>query len=110
MPILWNLRETMAPDQKTDQHLIRGCQSNTWLSHVYRNGLIYFQADNDALIVKGILGMMVDIFTGRSPREIMEAHISILDLIGLDDNLPQSRSTGIRQSVEMMISIAASYV
>ena len=102
--------DSMGGNQKAEENLIAECQSRTWLSHTCSDGKLYFQTDSDALIVKGVLGMIADILSGRSPAEIAEADIYILDMIESESYIPQSRSNGIRGSAEKMISIAKSYL
>jgi len=106
---LAGVMDPMPSLEKSDEHLIKRCQSKTWLTHTYLNGKLYFQVDSDALIVKGVLGIIADILSGKSPQEVSEANLFILDVIDFDDNVPHSRSNGVRESIDTMINIGHTY-
>jgi cysteine desulfuration protein SufE len=80
---------------KTDENLIRGCQSRVWLHADYQDGIISFTADSDALITKGLVSLMIGVLSGHSPKEIVDAEIYFIDAIGLRSHLSPTRSNGL---------------
>jgi cysteine desulfuration protein SufE len=80
---------------KTEENLIKGCQSRVWLHAEYRDGRLFFTADSDAVITKGLVAMVVRVLSGHSPREIAEAEIYFIDAIGLRNHLSPTRSNGL---------------
>jgi len=80
---------------RQESNLIKGCQSRVWLAADYREGKIYFTADSDAIITKGIISLLIRVFSGRTPKEIIDADLSFIKEIGLQDNLSPSRSNGL---------------
>ena len=95
--------------QKTDANLIVGCQSRVWLSSEYKDGLIYFTADSDAVITKGIAYLLIRVFSGHTPSEIVEAHTNFLDQIGLKEHLSPTRSNGLLSMVKQIKLYAFAY-
>ncbi|MDO9257718.1 MAG: SufE family protein [Bacteroidales bacterium] len=95
--------------QKTDANLITGCQSRVWLSSEYKDGLIYFTADSDAVITKGIAYLLIRVFSGHTPVEIVEAETTFLDLIGLKEHLSPTRSNGLLSMVKQIKLYAFAY-
>jgi len=95
--------------QKTDANLIVGCQSRVWLSSEYRDGLIYFTADSDAVITKGIAFLLIRVFSGHTPTEIVEAETNFLDQIGLKEHLSPTRSNGLLSMVKQIKLYAFAY-
>jgi cysteine desulfuration protein SufE len=95
--------------QKTDANLIIGCQSRVWLSSEYRDGLIYFTADSDAVITKGIAFLLIRVFSGHTPTEIVEAETNFLDQIGLKEHLSPTRSNGLLSMVKQIKLYAFAY-
>jgi len=80
---------------KLDANLIKGCQSKVWLAADYIDGKIFFTADSDAIITKGIISLLVRVFSGRTPQEIIDADLDFIKEIGLQDNLSPTRSNGL---------------
>jgi cysteine desulfuration protein SufE len=80
---------------KTDTNLIRGCQSRVWLHADYRNGKLFFTADSDAIITKGLVSMVIRVLSGHTPAEIASAEIYFIDAIGLKNHLSSTRSNGL---------------
>lgn len=80
---------------KIDENLIRGCQSKVWLHADYKDGIISFTADSDALITKGLVSLMIGVLSGHSPKEIVDAEIYFIDAIGLRSHLSPTRSNGL---------------
>jgi cysteine desulfuration protein SufE len=95
--------------QKTDANLITGCQSRVWLSSEYKDGLIYFTADSDAVITKGIAYLLIRVFSGHTPAEIVDAETNFLDKIGLKEHLSPTRSNGLLSMVKQIKLYAFAY-
>jgi cysteine desulfuration protein SufE len=94
---------------KVKENLINGCQSKVWLHAEYNQGLIYFTADSDAIITKGIISLLVRILSGRTPREIMDADLLFIDKIGLRQNLSPTRANGLLSMVKQIKLYALAY-
>lgn len=94
--------EPIDPKYKTDQYIISGCQSKVWLHADYRDGLVYFTADSDAIITKGIVSMLIKVLSGQSPDAIQSANLSFIDRIGLKEHLSPTRSNGLASMVKQM--------
>ncbi|MBO4446788.1 MAG: SufE family protein [Bacteroidales bacterium] len=87
-------------EKKTDDKLIKGCQSRVWLDYKLQDGKLWFSADSDAIITRGIISLLVSVYSGRSPQEIAADDFSFLDAIGLKENLSPTRAGGLRAMVE----------
>ncbi|HNX44821.1 MAG TPA: SufE family protein [Bacteroidales bacterium] len=87
---------------KVDSNLITGCQSRVWLHANFEDGRIFFTADSDAVITKGIVYLLIRVFSGHSPDEILEAQTSFLDSIGLKEHLSPTRSNGLLSMVKQI--------
>ena len=87
---------------KTPEHLIEGCQSRVWLNAEYRDGKVYYTADSDAIIVKGIISMLIDVLSGHTPQEILDSDLHFIDAIGLSTPLSPTRSNGLLAMVKQM--------
>lgn len=95
---------------KTPEHLIEGCQSRVWLdAYVDDNGLVHYTADSDAIIVKGIISLLIDVMNGHTPDEILNADLHFIDDIGLAENLSPTRSNGLLAMVKQMRSYALAF-
>ena len=92
---------------KTDDRLIKGCQSRVWLDYKIEDGRIWFNADSDAIITKGIISLLIRIYSGRTPEEIMSSDFSIVDRIGLKENLSPTRANGLVSMIARIREIAA---
>ncbi|HON54952.1 MAG TPA: SufE family protein [Bacteroidales bacterium] len=88
--------------KKIDENLIRGCQSKVWLAADYVDGKIYFTADSDAIITKGIISLLIRVFSGRTPQEILDADLNFIKEIGLQDNLSPTRSNGLVSMIKQI--------
>lgn len=99
----------MAEELHTEDRLVRGCQSQVWLAQEYRDGKLFFQADSDAFIVKGLLAVVLAAFNGKTPAEIqsvdIEAYFRRLDLL---QHLSSTRGNGLKAMVKRIQDIAAS--
>jgi cysteine desulfuration protein SufE len=94
---------------KTNNYLITGCQSRVWLHASYDGNLISFSADSDAVITKGIVNLLIRVFNGHSPEEILAADTAFLDQIGLKEHLSPTRSNGLVSMVKQMKLYAQVY-
>lgn len=94
---------------KTDDNLINGCQSKVWLHAEYRDGKVWYEADSDAIIVKGIVALMVKALSGQTPDEIVSNELYFIDQIGLKQNLSPTRSNGLLAMVKKMKLFALAY-
>ena len=92
---LGNEQEPLAPEYKNDQNLIDGCQSRVWLQADLVDGKVEFQAESDALIVKGIIALLIKVVSGHTPDEILENDLYFIEAIGLKDHLSPTRSNGL---------------
>lgn len=90
-------------------YLIEGCQSKVWLYPSLIDGVVTFAADSDALITRGIAALLVRVFSGRTPDEIMNADIYFIDRIGLKENLSPTRSNGLLAMMKQMRLYALAY-
>ena len=88
--------------KKTEENIVRGCQSKVWLNAVYQEGKIHFHADSDAIITKGLVALLVRVFSQKSPDEILSMDLSFLDTIGVADHLSMTRSNGLRAMIKQM--------
>jgi cysteine desulfuration protein SufE len=87
---------------KTEEHLIRGCQSRVWLHADYKDGKVKFTADSDAIITKGLVGLMIHVLSEQSPKDIAAADIYFIDKIGLKSHLSPTRSNGLLSMLKQM--------
>ena len=94
---------------KTNENLIEGCQSRVWLQADYRDGRIWFDAESDAIIVKGIVSLLVRVLSGRTPDEILNADLYFIDRIGLTEHLSPTRSNGLVAMVKQMRMYALAF-
>lgn len=94
---------------KTEQNLIDGCQSRVWLQADYKDGLLYFTADSDALITKGIIALLIEVLSAQTPKDIADADLYFIDRIGLRDHLSPTRSNGLLAMVKQIKMYAVAY-
>ena len=94
---------------KTDDNLIKGCQSRVWFHAELRDGLLYFTADSDAIITKGIAGLLVRVFSGQKPADIAKADLKFIDEIGLTQHLSPTRSNGLLSMVKQIKMYAIAF-
>ncbi|MGM9736909.1 MAG: SufE family protein [Candidatus Cryptobacteroides sp.] len=96
------------PDsEKTDDKLIKGCQSRVWLDYNIENGRLYFKADSDAIITKGIISLLIGVYSGRTPEEISGSDFSFIEKIGLKENLSPTRANGLASMIATIKAAAA---
>ena len=99
---LGNEQAPLDEQYKTEQNLIEGCQSRVWLQADYSDGLVHFQAESDALIVKGIISLLIQVVSGHTPDEILESDLYFIERIGLKEHLSPTRSNGLLAMVKQM--------
>ena len=87
---------------KVESKLIEGCQSRVWLHAEYRDGKVLYQAESDAVIVKGIVSLLIKVLSGHTPREILDTHLYFIEQIGLTEHLSPTRSNGLLAMVKQM--------
>ena len=102
--------EPYPEDKKTDDRLIKGCQSRVWLDASMADGVLRFAADSDAVITRGIISLLVSVYSGRTPREILDDDFSFLETIGLHQNLSPTRANGLLSMIETIRKTAADNV
>ena len=106
---LGNDLEPLDAKYKTEQNLIDGCQSRVWLQADYRDGLLYFTADSDALITKGIIALLIEVLSAQTPKDIADADLYFINRIGLRDHLSPTRSNGLLAMVKQIKMYAVAY-
>ncbi|MCQ2114772.1 MAG: SufE family protein [Bacteroidales bacterium] len=99
--------ETLPDSSKTEDKLIKGCQSRVWLDWKKEEGRIFFSADSDAIITKGIISLLIKIYSGRTAEEIAASDFSVVEKIGLRENLSPTRANGLVSMIETIRRIAA---
>lgn len=87
---------------KTENNLIKGCQSRVWLSAEYKDGKVYYKADSDAVITKGIASLLIRALSGQTPDDILNSDLGFLDKIGLKEHLSPNRSNGLTAMAKQM--------
>ena len=94
---------------RDEKNLIKGCQSRVWLAADYSDGKIWFTADSDAIITKGIISLLVRVFSGRTPQEIIDADLNFIKEIGLDENLSPTRANGLLSMIKQIKFYAVAF-
>ena len=95
---------------RTDQYIIKGCQSRVWIDATVRDGKLYFSADSDSIISKGIISLIIRVLNGRMPREVLDADLYFIDRIGLDEHLSLNRANGLPAMIKQMKLFALAYL
>ncbi|MDP4284595.1 MAG: SufE family protein [Bacteroidota bacterium] len=96
-------------EYKKDENIIKGCQSTVWLASEYKNGKVFYKADSDALIVKGLVSMLISVLSGHTPDEILDAKLGFIKEIGMMAHLAQTRSNGLVAMVKQIKNYALAY-
>ncbi len=104
-------RELPPIDEKhrNDQYVIKGCQSRVWVDAELRDGRIYYTADSDAIITKGIIALLIRVLNGQTPDDILSADLYFIDRIGLKENLSPTRANGLLAMIKQMRLYALAY-
>lgn len=106
---LGNEQEALDPQYKTEQNLIDGCQSRVWLAADLIDGKVIFRAESDALIVKGIISLLIQVVSGHTPDEILNSDLYFIERIGLKEHLSPTRSNGLLAMVKQMRMYALAF-
>lgn len=106
---LGNNQEPLPAQEKVDQNLIDGCQSRLWLVCEQKEKLLYFRAESDALIVKGIVTLLIRVLNGHSADEILNTELYFIDRIGLREHLSPTRSNGLLAMLKQMRMYALAF-
>lgn len=106
---LGNELKVLNPDEKSEDNLIDGCQSKLWIVAEYENGKLYFKTDSDAIITKGIASLLIRVFNGEAPKDILDSDLFFIDKIGLHQHLSPTRSNGLLAMVKRIKSYALAY-
>ena len=101
--------DALGEQYKNDDNLIDGCQSRVWIQCDVKDALLFFTADSDALIVKGIIALLIKVLSGHTAKEILDADLYFIDRIGLKDHLSPTRSNGLLAMVKRIKSYALVY-
>ena len=99
----------IAAEHRTDQYVIEGCQSRVWVDAELRDGKVYYSADSDAIITKGIIALLIRVMNGRTPAELLATDLYFIDRIGLRENLSPTRSTGLLAMIKQMRMYALAF-
>jgi cysteine desulfuration protein SufE len=94
---------------KKDENKVRGCQSTVWLVADYKNGRIFYKAESDAVIVKGLISMLIRVLSGQKPDDIVNAKLDFINKIGMMSHLAQTRSNGLLSMVKQMKNYALAF-
>ena len=97
------------PAHKTEQYIIEGCQSRVWVDAHIEDGRVYYTADSDAIIVKGILALLIRAMEGRTPQQIVDLDLYFIDAIGLQENLSPTRGNGVVATIKQMRLFAIAF-
>ena len=97
------------PAHKSEQYIIEGCQSRVWVDACLEDGKVYYSADSDAIIVKGILALLIRAMEGRTPQEIVDLDLYFIKEIGLQENLSPTRGNGVLATIKQMRLFALAY-
>ena len=97
------------PQHRTDEYVIKGCQSRVWVDARVEEGKVFFSADSDAIITKGIIALLIRVLNGRTPQEIIDTELYFIDAIGLSENLSPTRSNGLLSMIKQMKMYAVAF-
>ncbi len=94
---------------KKEENLIKGCQSRVWLDCWQDDGKLFFAADSDAIITKGIISLLIRVYNGQRPKDILESDLSFIDAIGLQENLSPTRANGLVSMIKQIKMYALAF-
>ena len=94
---------------KVEENIIKGCQSTVWLASSFEDGKVIFKADSDAIIVKGLVSMLIEVLSGHKPEEVLAAKMDFIKDIGMMSHLAQTRSNGLLAMIKQMKNYALAY-
>jgi cysteine desulfuration protein SufE len=95
--------------KKNNDYIIKGCQSRVWLDAELKDGKVFYTAESDAIITKGIISLLIRVLSGRDPKEIMDAKLEFIEKIGLKENLSPTRANGLLAMIKQMRLYAIAY-
>ena len=101
--------EPLEDQYKTDDNKVRGCQSTVWLTADFKDGKVFYKAESDAVIVKGLISMLIRVLSGQQPGDIINAKLDFIKDIGMMSHLAQTRSNGLLAMVKQMKNYALAY-
>jgi cysteine desulfuration protein SufE len=107
---LGNELSPIDPAHKNDKYVIQGCQSRVWVDARMEDGKIYYSADSDAIITKGIISLLIRVLNGRTPRQVLDTDLYFIDRIGLRENLSPTRANGLLAMIKQMKLYALAFV
>lgn len=99
----------IADEHRTDNYIIKGCQSRVWVDARLEDGKVFFTADSDAIITKGIIALLIRVMNGRTPQELLDMDLYFIDAIGLGENLSPTRSNGLLAMIKQMKMYALAF-
>ena len=99
----------IAAEHRTDEYVIKGCQSRVWVDARNEEGKLFYSADSDAIITKGIIALLIRVMNGRTPQEILDMELYFIDAIGLGENLSPTRSNGLLAMIKQMKMYALAF-
>ena len=99
----------IAPEHRTEEYVIKGCQSRVWVDAKIEEGKVYYSADSDAIITKGIIALLIRVMNGRTAQEIVDMDLYFIDAIGLGENLSPTRSNGLVAMIKQMKMFALAF-
>ena len=100
----------ISPEHKTDEYIIEGCQSRVWVDARVEDGKIYYSADSDAIIIKGLLALLIRAMGNRAPQEVVDLDLYFIDAIGLKENLSPTRGNGLLATIKQMRLYAVAFM
>ena len=96
-------------EHRTEEYVIKGCQSRVWVDARVEDGKVYYAADSDAIITKGIIALLIRVMNGREPKEVVDMDLYFIDAIGLSENLSPTRSNGLVAMIKQMKMFALAF-
>ena len=99
----------ISDDKKTDDNLIKGCQSKVWIDADFKEGKLYFNADSDGILPKGIIALLVSIYSGHSTQEILDSDFKFIEEVGLQEFMTPSRANGLMAMTKQIKFYAVAY-
>jgi cysteine desulfuration protein SufE len=101
--------EPLDEKYKVPENIIKGCQSTVWLTSEFKDGKVFFKADSDAVIVKGLISMLIKVLSDNTPDEILNAKLDFINEIGMMTHLAQTRSNGLLSMIKQIKNYALAY-
>jgi len=102
-------QDKLPAEEYKDENKVKGCQSSVWLVADCKNGLVFFKADSDSTIVKGLIALLIRVLSGQTPEAILNTKLGFIDKIGLKQHLAQTRSNGLAAMIKQMKYYALAY-